>query len=170
MYIHRLTLLFILSVLLSSSVFALTSDKEQQIEIEADKATIDNIKGIAIYEGNVIVTQGTIRINADKITLNYTKRNDIEKALAEGKPARFQQRLDNGEDIKAKAKEMEYDAVKNMLYLKQNAQLRKNKGREDNYISNAPLITYDTQRGIFTADKGKRKGGRVTMTFKPQKK
>lgn len=165
-----LTSLLFIGVLLSNQAFALSSDREQPIQIEADKATIDNLKGVAIYEGNVIVTQGSIRIDADKITLNYSKKNDIEKAVAEGGPANFKQRLDSGEDIKANAKEMEYDAIRNMLYLKQDAELRKGRGDEDNYISNAPYISYDTQRGIITADKGSRKGGRISMTFKPQSK
>jgi len=165
-----LTCLLFFGVLLPNHAFALTSDREQPIQIEADKATIDNLKGIAIYQGKVIITQGSIRIDADKITLNYSKKNDIEKAVAEGQPARFKQRLDSGEDIKANAKKMEYDAIKNMLYLKQDAELRKGRGEEDNYISNAPYISYDTQRGIITADKGKRKGGRISMTFKPQSK
>ena len=44
-------------ILLSSSVLALTGDREQPIQIEANQATINNIEGIATYQGNVIVTQ-----------------------------------------------------------------------------------------------------------------
>jgi lipopolysaccharide export system protein LptA len=162
-------LLFVLAILCSNGTFALSTDREQPIQIEADKATIDNIKGIAIYEGNVIISQGSIQINAETMTINYSKSHDIEKAVATGKPARFQQRLDSGEDIKAKAKEMEYNALRNMLHLKIDAELRKGKNGKDNYISHAPRISYDTQRAIITADvyQGKSKNNRVRMTFNP---
>ncbi|EDN70725.1 OstA-like protein [Beggiatoa sp. PS] len=159
-----------LMVLLSNHALALSTDREQPIEIAADRAQIDNMKGIAIYEGNVIVSQGSIRIDAETLTIKYSKQHDIEKAIAIGKPAHFKQRLDSGEDIKAKAKEMEYNALENMLNLRINAELRKGNKGIDNYISLAPFISYDTQRGIITADKGKEKNGRITMTFKPKPK
>jgi lipopolysaccharide export system protein LptA len=166
---HKLTLLFI-SVLLPSSIFALSTDREQQIQIEADKATIDNVKGIAIYEGNVIVTQGSIRINAETVTLNYTQKKGIEKVVAVGQPVRFKQRLDQGDDIKANADEMEYNAIKNMLDLRGNAELRKEKNRKELYTSKAPRITYDTQGGIIKADKGDTKKGRIIITIEPPHK
>lgn len=166
---HRFLLLCLL-VLLSSRALALSSDREQPIQIEADKATIDNLKGIAIYEGNVIVTQGSIRINAETVTLNYNQKQDIEKVVAKGNPAHFQQRLDGGNDIKAKAKEMEYNALEDMLHLREEAELRKGKDGKDAYTSTAPRILYDTQRGIIKADKGNNSQGRITMTLKPQPK
>jgi len=108
---EKIALIFV-SVLFSISAFALSTDREQPILIEADKATIDNIKRVAIYEGDVIITQGTIRINANTVTLNYTQKQDIDKVTAVGKPARFKQRLDGGDEIRANAKQMEYNASK----------------------------------------------------------
>jgi lipopolysaccharide export system protein LptA len=169
MYNHKITLLACL-ILLSNHALALSTDREQPIEIAADQAQIDNMAGIAIYEGNVIVTQGSIRIDAQTLTINYSKQHNIEKAVAVGKPARFKQRLDSGEDIKAKAKEMEYNALENMLNLRIEAELRKGNQGIDNYISYAPFISYDTQRGIIIANKGQQKEGRITMTFKPKPK
>ncbi|RKZ77542.1 MAG: lipopolysaccharide transport periplasmic protein LptA [Candidatus Parabeggiatoa sp. nov. 1] len=166
---HKLILLFI-SVLLPSSIFALSTDREQQIQIEADKATIDNVKGTATYQGNVIVTQGSIRINAETVILNYTQKQGIEKVVARGKPVRFKQRLDQGDDIKASAWEMEYNAVKNMLYLKKEAELRKEKDRKDIYTAKASRITYDTQGGIIKADQGNTKKGRIFITIEPPHK
>ncbi|MCK5665301.1 MAG: lipopolysaccharide transport periplasmic protein LptA [Thiotrichaceae bacterium] len=166
MYFHKL--LFLL--LLSTNVFALSTDREQPIRIEADSAKLDNIKMRVVYQGNVIITQGTIRLTAEQVILNYTKKQEIDKVIALGKPAYFQQRLDSGEDIKAQAKEMEYDAQKNTLYLKKNAELTKGKNGQKTYTSNAPRIMYDTQRGIIKADKGKENEGRIIMTFKPQPK
>lgn len=169
MKFHKLILLFI-TLLLSSGSLALSTDREQPITIEANNANIDNIKRVAIYQGKVIITQGSIRINAEKVTLNYSPQREIETVVAIGKPVHFQQRLDNGEYIKAKANNMKYNAIKNMLHLKFDARLRKEKNGIDTYTSQAPRITYDTQRGIFTAYQGPDQKGRTTMTFNPQPK
>ena len=165
----KITLL-LLSILLPSSLFALSTDSEQQIKIEADKATIDNVKGLAIYEGNVIVTQGSIHINANTVTLNYTQKTGIEKVVAVGKPARFKQRLDRGDDIKANAWKMEYNAVKNRLHLTKKAELRKEKNGIAIYTAKASHISYDTQGGIIQADKGNSKTERIVITIEPPKK
>ncbi|MCK5716943.1 MAG: lipopolysaccharide transport periplasmic protein LptA [Thiomargarita sp.] len=167
-YPNKLLLLSLL--LLSSNIYALTTDREQPIRIEADSATLDNIKMRVVYQGNVIVSQGSIRLNANKVTLTYTAKQEISKVIAVGKPASFQQRLDNGEDIKATAKKMEYNAPKNILLLQQNAELTKGKKGIITSSSKAPHIMYDTQRGIIKANKGKNDTGRIIMTFKPQLK
>ena len=44
---------------------ALSSDKDQPIEIEADHAKLDDIQRVAVYQGDVVITQGSIRLNGD---------------------------------------------------------------------------------------------------------
>jgi lipopolysaccharide export system protein LptA len=165
---HFLNLL-ILILFLPFQVFALTSDREQPLKIEADQAQFDNNLGQAIYEGNVVVTQGSIRLMAHKITIHFSSQQNVTKVVALGKPARFQQQLDRGDDVKAQANEMEYNALENKLHLRQDAELRKEKGGEDTYISNAPCISYDTQKGIIDAEKCNSKKERVITIVIPQK-
>lgn len=162
-------LLLFISILFSGSALALSADSEQPIKINADKGTIDNIKRIVTYEGNVIVSQGSIRISAKTVTMNYTQKQDIEKIVAKGKPVRFEQHLDNGEYLKAKANEIEYDAFKNKLYLREKAELRKEIDGKDTYISTAPRIIYDIQRSIIEADRGEHQKERISVIFKPVK-
>jgi len=169
MYFHRITLLFI-AALLWNSVFGLSTDGEQPINIEADKATIDNIKRVVTYEGEVIVSQGSIRINADIVKMNYTPKQEIKKIVAKGKPVYFMQSLDNGEELKAEANKIEYDAFKNILYLRDKAELRKVISGKDSYISTAPRIIYNIEDSIIQADKGKSKNKRISVTFKPIKR
>lgn len=166
MYSNRI--LVVILMLIYSNISALSIDREQPILIEANQAAIDNIKGIATYEGNVIVTQGSIRINADKITLNYTPEQAIEKIIATGNLASFTQHLDSEEDIKAKAKRMEYNAIEDTLLLTDKAELRKQKGNKDIYTSNAPRILYDTKKGFTKADGGSNNGGRIRISIEPQ--
>jgi len=144
--------------------FALSSDAKQPIMIEADTATIDDANGIAIYEGNVIVTQGSIRINAAKVTLRYTERQDLEKVVAEGNPAKFKQTPDGKKpDLHANSKRMEYLANENMLHLTKQAKL----WQGDNTFT-GDQVMYDTKKGIIRANKGSKKGSRVTVTINPK--
>jgi lipopolysaccharide export system protein LptA len=162
-------LLLFICILFSGGALALSTDSEQPIKINADKGTIDNIKRFVTYEGNVIVSQGSIRIHAKTVTMNYTQKQNIEKIVAKGQPVRFEQRLDSGEYLKAKANEIEYDAFKNQLYLREKAELRKEIDGKDTYISTAPRIIYDIQRSIIEADKGEHQKERISVIFKPVK-
>ncbi len=160
--------LLIILILSFSNIYALSNDRNQPILIEANQAAIDNIKGIATYEGDVVVIQGSIRINADKITLNYTPEQSIEKIIATGDLASFTQHLDNDEDIKAKAKQMIYNALEDTLHLTNQAELRKQKNGKDIYTSNAPRILYDTKKGFTKADGGEKNTGRIKISIEPQ--
>jgi len=165
MHCTKTVFLSFIFLLLTKQVWALATDREQPIQIEADTATIDNNQGLATYEGNVIVTQGSIRIHAHTVTLNYTEGKQIEKVIATGNPARFKQTPEGGkEDIKAKAQRMEYNASLNVLHLTQEAELSQ---AQDSFAGQH--IMYDTQRGVIKADKGKSEQGRIKVTIQPRK-
>lgn len=59
------------SVLLAASLpaLALTGDTDQPIHIESDQQSLDMQGNVATFTGNVIVTQGSIKINADKVVV-----------------------------------------------------------------------------------------------------
>lgn len=48
-------------------------DRDKPIQIEADRASLDQLKGITVYEGNVVVTQGTILLRAAQVTVTQDK-------------------------------------------------------------------------------------------------
>jgi lipopolysaccharide export system protein LptA len=136
-------------------VWALSTDQQQPVQIEADSATLDNIKGTTLYLGNVIVIQGSLRLQADQVTLNYTASKDIDTIIAEsrgknGNPVRFQQQLDSKEEVRAEAQRMEYHAKEDMLHLKDGAQVWKNKD-----TVTGQHIVYDAKRGQIKADQGR---------------
>jgi lipopolysaccharide export system protein LptA len=152
--------------MLGNTVFALATDSEQPINIIADKATIDDASGTAIYEGNVVITQGTIQMNAAKVTLNYTAKQTLDKVTAEGDPVNFKQTPEGGkEDIHARAKKMEYFADKSTIHLTQQAELSQGK---DSFAGEH--ISYNTQDGIIKADKGGSEKGRISVVIQPRSK
>lgn len=82
-YAHRL-LLAVLVALLPGTVLAQSTtvgsaarvDQEQPVEVEADRMDLDQTQGIALLTGDVIVTQGDMRIAAPKIEVFYTRLPD----------------------------------------------------------------------------------------------
>ncbi len=150
---------------LSGVSVALSTDPEQPVNIEADTAEIDDERGVTEYTGSVVMTQGTIRIRADKVTI-YTGDEGLERAVLLGKPARFRQRPDNSDKfIRASAKKIEYLATKNMLYLIDNAKVSQG---ADSFQGNR--LAYDTKRSIVKARKAKSGKQRVKITITPKKK
>lgn len=119
----------ILVLVIQQPALSLSTDQDQAIEIEANVGELDDIKNINIYTGNVIVTQGSIRITGDRLTVNYTEENDIDTLVVEGKPATYRQLPDDSKTYdEAKAMRMEYHSMKNILILIDEAQVTQANG------------------------------------------
>lgn len=138
--------------LISNAAFALSTDRNQPINIEADSAQLDNLKGFTVYSGNVIVNQGTLQLFADKVTLTYNAEKQVQTIIAEsnGQMVRFKQLLDNKEEVRAQAKRMEYLAKDDILHLKQDAQVWKAKD-----TVSGQHIVYNSKRAQVTASEGR---------------
>ena len=48
------------AALLASPVHAEKADRDKPVNLEADTVTLDDIRKISVYEGNVILSQGTL--------------------------------------------------------------------------------------------------------------
>lgn len=108
----------------SSSLFALTSDSEQPIEISADKVQIDNAKGESIYSGNVELLQGSLRMTGSKLVVKTSPSGDLTKADIYGSPATLTKQPENKELIDAKAEHIEINYDNNQeVTLNKNALL-----------------------------------------------
>ncbi len=148
-----------------SSAQALSTDREQPIVIEAAAAEADNRKRVTVYRGDVVITQGTLRITGDTVWIYYDDANTITKAISIGKPAKFRQLPDGKEDyMTANAERMEYLADQDLILLLGNA--RYGEGKDQ---ITAPRITYDSRRGRVKAGPNP-DGGRVRITITPKKK
>jgi lipopolysaccharide export system protein LptA len=162
-----------------SSAQALATDREQPIVIEAAAAEADNRKRVTVYRGDVVITQGTLRITGDTVWIYYDDANTITKAISVGKPAKFRQLPDGKENyMTADAERMEYLADQDLILLLGNA--RYGEGKDE---ITAPRIIYDSRRGRIRAganpDGGQSSGSvtgesdrsdRVRITITPKKK
>lgn len=154
---HKLTV-FKLGLALACAAPAawpLSTDKDQDIEIESDTAYLDDTKNISIYDGNVIVVQGSMRITGDKMTVHYTDDNSLEKIIVEGQPATFRQLPDDSAVYdEAEALVMEYHENRNLIVL--DDQARVNQG-DQRLI--ADHIEYDTELSQVRANSNRASGG-----------
>jgi len=113
------------SLLISSHSFALKSDRDQPAEIQADNTEIDFQSGVRTLTDNVLVSQGTLRLKADKLVAIYNKGGELSKATAWGSLARFKQRPDDKpDDVEGWGKKMVVDYATNTLTLIGSAALK----------------------------------------------
>lgn len=72
------------SIALGTSSF----DKTQPVEVSADSLSVNQEDGTAIFDGNVLVVQGEVRLSAGKVTVEYSqedgKPSGIARLLASG--------------------------------------------------------------------------------------
>ncbi|MGV6988611.1 lipopolysaccharide transport periplasmic protein LptA [Testudinibacter sp. P80/BLE/0925] len=158
------SLAFVSAMLLSFSASALKSDTQQPINITSDNQSLDLENNIVTFSDNVVITQGSILINANKVTIIRPADNSSgkEKIEATGNPVTFQQQLDNGKPINGHAGKVNYDLGSQYLVLTGNAQLK----QLDSQI-NAEVITYDVQQQKMIA-KNKGKGRVKTILYPSQ--
>lgn len=154
-----------LLLLLSSSAFALKSDVEKPVHINADSVLFNKSKGLAVYEGNVSIVQGTLKIHANRIEIN-APNNEILKITATGSPVSFQQKTDDGKLAKGSANRIVYMIKTKRLYMDGNAVISHN---NDKFSSNH--IEYSIRTGELKAGNKKTPGkSRVNVIFYPTNK
>lgn len=82
----------LLLCLLSGAAWALPSDRDQPMTIQADQGAFRSGSGEAHFEGNVHLKQGTLEVWADTLDVTRDPATGVIKFLeARGEPARYQE-------------------------------------------------------------------------------
>lgn len=140
---------------------ALPSDANQPIKLLADKATYSERTGITSYSGTVVITQGTLKLTADDITVNLSQQRSINSAVATGRPATMQQVVTQEKGLaKGQANKIDYNAVSGIITLTGNAKLTQNGA---SFAGN--VIRYSLKAGDVEATAGGNQ--RVELVFPP---
>lgn len=104
--------------LISAPANALSTDPKQPIQIEADRLDVDEQKGVSAYSGSVQYKQGSILLTADKLTVTVAADGRLQRVLAEGSPATFQQTLDRDKQVlRGRATSVEFLADQQYMIL-----------------------------------------------------
>ena len=152
--VKTLPLLLGLSVfLLGSSAWALPEDRNQPIRVQADTAELDDRQGVAVYRGDVVITQGSMKITGDTVTITQNASGDVEVFTSIGKPAYYEQKPSADKSVvKAYGLTIQYFASNERIVLIDQAKVV----QEGNTFEGEKIV-YDTQRQIVNA-------GRATDT------
>lgn len=160
----RLTLALLL-ILCSSKLQALPEDREQPIKVESDRAEHNQREGIMIYEGSVQMSQGSLVIKADKITIRFDSEDQVERVIAEGSPAYFEQKPAVDEPlVTAEARNIRYDVDLEKLQLLKDAWLK-----QEQSTLKGNVIDYDIANEIVKAEgQTGSEQPRIEMVLPPQ--
>jgi lipopolysaccharide export system protein LptA len=138
---------------------------------------VDLKKHSAVFTGNVVITQGTLEIHADRVEVSQDPDgNQLGFAFGSpGKPATFRQKRDGVDEYsEGDSQKIEYDSAANRVRFVGAAHLRMLKGTIVTDQANAALITYDTATDTIKLGAGdpgstsSATGGRTTVIFTPK--
>ena len=146
--------------LLPVTGWGLTGDRNQPVNIQADRATVNEKTGKSVYEGNVHVQQGTLVLQGSKMTVQL-KDSSIDTFVLTGDPATYRQRPDGEEsDQHAEAQRIEFYAKEDRIILLKNARV----WRSDVKELRSDRIVFDLKSDTFNAGSDK-PGDRVYITL-----
>ncbi len=157
-------------------VMAERADREKPLYLEADRATVEDVNRkeasrISIFTGNVILTQGTLRINADKVIMKEDLHG-FRYATATGNLVSFRQKRDGlDEYVEGWSQRVEYDNKTDKIELFRQARLKRGSDEvQGDYIS------YDMNSEFFQVIGSKERGvetgpdKRVRIVIQPKDK
>ena len=146
------------------------ADRSKPVNLEADRVTVDESKQTATFEGNVVLTQGTLMIRGDRMIVQQDA-DGFKTGVAQGNLASFRQKRDGlDEYVEGFAERIEYDSKADKVQMFNRAHLTK--GNDDvrgNYIS------YDATTEFFRVTGGGKQAatagnpeGRVRAIIQPK--
>jgi lipopolysaccharide export system protein LptA len=128
------------TALLASPAHADKADRDKPVNLEADTVTLDDIRKTSVYEGNVILSQGTLMLRADRVQVTQSAEG-LDKVVATGRPVSFRQKVDGRDEfIEGYASRIEYAGATSQLELIGQSRLRRNgdelRGAQISYNAN----------------------------------
>lgn len=171
-----LTVVFLSGMLCAGNILAERADRDKPIHLEADHATVEDINRkdasrVSVFTGNVVFTQGTLIIRADKVVMKEDE-NGFRYATALGDLVSFRQKRDGlDEYIEGWSERVEFDNKTDTLELFRKAHLKRGQDEvKGDYISYNMTSEFFQVKG--SADRGEESGpdSRVRVVIQPKNK
>ena len=155
---------------------AARADRDQPMVVEADRsATVDLQRQVLVYAGNVVVTQGSMVLRAERIEVRegadgYRTATAVG---AGGQPATWQQTRDAGDETLAgEAGRIEFDGRNDTLRLIGDAAVRRLRGGSVADEITGGTIVWDNRAEVFKVEGGSAGAanprGRVRAVLSPR--
>ena len=134
------------------------ADRFKPINVEAElPGKIDLLNQFVVFNGNVVVTKGTMIIRAGRIEVRETPEG-YHNAVAFGSaavPATFRQRRDEADEfIEGRAERLEFDGKSDVVKFITNASVKRLRGSTVADEINGNLVTYDSATEVFNVSGG----------------
>lgn len=164
--------MFVVCLLAATPSHAERADREKPVNLEADRVTVEDSKQTATFEGNVVLTQGTLTIRGNRMVVRQDDEG-FQYGVAYGDLAHFRQKRDGADEyIEGYAERIEYDGKADKVQMFNRAHLKKgNDEVRGNYIS------YDAATEFFRVVGGGKQAataanpeGRVRAIIQPKSK
>lgn len=159
----------LLLCLSSLAAWAEKADRDKPVHIESDKLTADDLKKVSVFTGNVVLTQGTIRLTADTMTVRQDDK-DFRYASAYGNPVTFRQKREGlNEWVDGVAQHVEYDGKAGRVELFDRAVVHRDHDQiAGNYLNyNLNTETLKAQDSVAPV-KGTSPSSRVHVVIQPK--
>ncbi len=153
-----LLMVALLSMLAIES-YARKSDFSMPIDVQADRSEFDEKEGVQSLIGNVEISQGTLKILADSISIRL-KDNKLNTIEGQGTPIHFEQLNEAGELVIGEANSIIYDAEAGSLILLGKATLKQPRQHLE-----SERIVFDSVTQTVSAEGGDK--GRVSIRIQP---
>jgi lipopolysaccharide export system protein LptA len=165
----------LLCTLGGTAAWAEKADRGLPMVVEADKPGImDMQKQIVIFNGNVVVTQGSMTLRAERVEVRETKDGQ-RTGVATGSPARrasYREKRDAVDEfIEGEGERIEFDTRADTLRFFGGAVVRRLRGTELVDEITGQLITWNNSTELFTVEGGAspaNPGGRVRAVLGPR--
>lgn len=170
--LRRLTAAALLTA--ATAAAAERADRNKPLTVEADSPSkLDIARQVVTFNGNVVVTKGTLTIRADRIEVRETPEGrHVATAVGNAeRPATFRQKRDGVDEyIEGRADRLEYDGRTDTVRFVGNAQVRRLRGSSVADEVSGGLITYDNGGEVFSVSGGATPaaGGRVRAVLMPR--
>ena len=97
------------------------ADRDKPTQLEANRMSSDDARRVSIFEGNVVLTKGTITLRGDRIVVRVDAQG-FQHATVTGNPVRFKQKTDPSQGrpgvwTEAEAQRLEIDEKNDRIEL-----------------------------------------------------
>ncbi|WP_151449192.1 lipopolysaccharide transport periplasmic protein LptA [Lacisediminimonas profundi] len=173
---YFLSLLTLLA--LSQPVLAEKADQDKPTNVEANQMAYDDVKQINTFTGNVVLTRGSLVMNAEKMVVVQDPAGYQYATLyaPKGGFATFRQKRDGGPDLWMEAQaadRIEYDGKTEVAKLFSRARIRLLEGKKITDEVEGDFISYDSKTEFYKVNntasgESKPGAGRIRATIQPR--
>lgn len=147
--------------LAAPTAWALKSDRQQPLDVEADHSDGTLGDGRATLSGNVEIRQGTLLIRADVATVEKVG-GQVRRFELTGEPVHLQQEIENEGLVTAEARRVEYEVASGIVTLTGGADVD-----HPQYQISGEVLRYDMNVQHFQGSGGG-EDGRIRILLEPE--